>query len=145
MRLEQKTEREFDFYSRRRFSNPEVVFHAAALKHLPMLQQYPEEAWKTNVIGTLNVLKAIPQEALGQAVAPGYRDLRRLAWLKGYPIVPCGCPLCGASVLESRRAQVKALVAQLRESIPDIKHSMLKAMKNVKTSHLLDLRLPPIT
>ncbi len=37
---------------------PEVVFHAAALKHLPMLQQYPEEAWKTNVIGTLNVLKA---------------------------------------------------------------------------------------
>jgi len=28
MRLEQKTEREFDFYSRRRFSNPEVVFHA---------------------------------------------------------------------------------------------------------------------
>jgi tRNA 2-thiocytidine biosynthesis protein TtcA len=48
-------------------------------------------------------------------------------------------------VLESRRAQIKALVAQLRESIPDIKHSMLKAMKNVKTSHLLDLRLPPIT
>ena len=37
---------------------PEVVFHAAALKHLPMLQQYPQEAWKTNVIGTLNVLEA---------------------------------------------------------------------------------------
>ncbi|WP_158239478.1 nucleoside-diphosphate sugar epimerase/dehydratase [Brachybacterium sp. UMB0905] len=37
---------------------PEVVFHAAALKHLPMLEQYPSEAWKTNVLGTLNVLKA---------------------------------------------------------------------------------------
>jgi FlaA1/EpsC-like NDP-sugar epimerase len=37
---------------------PEVVFHAAALKHLPMLEQYPEEGWKTNVVGTLNVLKA---------------------------------------------------------------------------------------
>ncbi len=37
---------------------PEVVFHAAALKHLPMLQQYPEEAWKTNVLGTRNVLRA---------------------------------------------------------------------------------------
>ncbi|MDR1768097.1 MAG: polysaccharide biosynthesis protein [Propionibacteriaceae bacterium] len=37
---------------------PEVVFHAAALKHLPMLQQYPREAWKTNVLGTLNVLEA---------------------------------------------------------------------------------------
>ncbi|MGW9551475.1 polysaccharide biosynthesis protein [Citricoccus zhacaiensis] len=37
---------------------PEVVYHAAALKHLPMLEQYPEEAWKTNVLGTLNVLNA---------------------------------------------------------------------------------------
>ena len=37
---------------------PEVVFHAAALKHLPMLEQYPCEAWKTNVIGTQNVLDA---------------------------------------------------------------------------------------
>ena len=37
---------------------PEVVFHAAALKHLPMLEQYPEEAWKTNVVGTWNVLKS---------------------------------------------------------------------------------------
>lgn len=37
---------------------PEVVFHAAALKHLPMLEQYPHEAWKTNVLGTLNVINA---------------------------------------------------------------------------------------
>lgn len=37
---------------------PEVVFHAAALKHLPMLEQFPDEGWKTNVIGTLNVLNA---------------------------------------------------------------------------------------
>lgn len=37
---------------------PDVVFHAAALKHLPMLEQYPDEAWKTNVLGTLNVLRA---------------------------------------------------------------------------------------
>jgi len=37
---------------------PEVVFHAAALKHVNMLEQYPDEAWKTNVLGTLNVLTA---------------------------------------------------------------------------------------
>ena len=37
---------------------PEVVFHAAALKHLPLLEMYAEEGWKTNVIGTNNVLRS---------------------------------------------------------------------------------------
>ncbi|MEL4504878.1 nucleoside-diphosphate sugar epimerase/dehydratase [Luteococcus sp. H138] len=36
---------------------PDVVFHAAALKHLPMLEMYPHEGWKTNTLGTLNVLQ----------------------------------------------------------------------------------------
>ena len=37
---------------------PEVVFHAAALKHLPLLERAPAEAIKTNVWGTLAVLEA---------------------------------------------------------------------------------------
>jgi FlaA1/EpsC-like NDP-sugar epimerase len=37
---------------------PHVVFHAAALKHVNMLEQYPDEGWKTNVLGTRNVLEA---------------------------------------------------------------------------------------
>lgn len=37
---------------------PQIVFHAAALKHMPLLEQYPSEALKTNVLGTLNLLDA---------------------------------------------------------------------------------------
>ncbi|WP_426245534.1 polysaccharide biosynthesis protein [Nocardioides sp. LHG3406-4] len=36
---------------------PEIIFHAAALKHLPMLERFPSEGWKTNVLGTLNLLR----------------------------------------------------------------------------------------
>lgn len=37
---------------------PQIVFHAAALKHMPLLEHYPLEALKTNVLGTLNLLEA---------------------------------------------------------------------------------------
>lgn len=37
---------------------PDVVFHAAALKHLPLLEGAPAEAWKSNVVGTQNVIDA---------------------------------------------------------------------------------------
>ena len=48
---------------------PQIVFHAAALKHLPLLERYPAEAVKSNVFGTRNVLEA--------AAACGVESLRQ--------------------------------------------------------------------
>lgn len=36
---------------------PQLVFHAAALKHVPALEGAPSEGWKTNVLGSANVLE----------------------------------------------------------------------------------------
>ena len=41
-----------------RSTRPELVFHAAAHKHLPLLERHPCEAVKSNVLGTQNVVEA---------------------------------------------------------------------------------------
>ena len=39
-------------------ANPDVVFHAAAYKHIPVMEDHPDAALRANVVGTLNVCLA---------------------------------------------------------------------------------------
>jgi FlaA1/EpsC-like NDP-sugar epimerase len=47
---------------------PDVIFHAAALKHLTLLEHNPTEAWKTNVVGTHNLLTAALRHGVQRVV-----------------------------------------------------------------------------
>jgi tRNA 2-thiocytidine biosynthesis protein TtcA len=65
--------------------------------------------------------------------------------LRGYPIVPSGCPLGTCAAPQSKRSMMKKLICELNADAPDLRRCMLRAISNVKTSHLLDrdlLQLP---
>ncbi|MBT5414323.1 MAG: polysaccharide biosynthesis protein, partial [Rhodospirillaceae bacterium] len=47
---------------------PEIVFHAAALKHVPMVENNPLEGVLTNVVGTRNVADAARQRKIATVV-----------------------------------------------------------------------------
>ena len=49
----------------------DIVFHAAALKHVPKIEYNPFEAIETNVIGSQNVINACLEEDVEKAVAIG--------------------------------------------------------------------------
>jgi O-antigen biosynthesis protein WbqV len=49
-------------------ARPELVFHAAALKHLPLMQANPAEAALTNIVGTSNVTQIASEIGVGALV-----------------------------------------------------------------------------
>lgn len=51
IRERKRLEKTFEKY------HPDLVFHAAAYKHVPLMEENPTEAVKTNVFGTLNLVE----------------------------------------------------------------------------------------
>jgi len=68
-------------------------------------------------------------------------ELAAYAELERFPILPCN--LCGSQE-NLQRKRMKRLVDELQKEIPDLRSSLLAAMGNVRTSHLLDKGLNPL-
>ncbi len=75
-------------------------------------------------------------------VAVTESEARAYAKERGLPIVGCCCPACGD--LSLQRQRVKRLIAQLEVEHPEVKSSMIRALANVASRHLLDKRLNPL-
>jgi tRNA 2-thiocytidine biosynthesis protein TtcA len=65
-------------------------------------------------------------------------DIAEFAELMDFPIIPCD--LCGSQD-NLKRQQMKRLLADLEQDNPKLRGNLLAALRNVRTSHLLDARL----
>ena len=48
--------------------NVDIVFHLAALKHVPICEEHPQEAIKTNITGTTNIVNAAIENKVDKVI-----------------------------------------------------------------------------
>ncbi|MDN5293282.1 MAG: hypothetical protein PWQ31_587 [Eubacteriales bacterium] len=116
----------------RAFENADIIFHAAALKHVPACEYNPFEAVKTNIIGTQNVIDvamqynverviaistdkaANPSNTMGTTKLMMEKLIQAANYYKGNRRTVFACVRFG-NVIGSRGSEVPLFVQQVRE------------------------------
>jgi len=110
---------------------PDMVFHAAAHKHVPLLEAHPSEAVRTNVLGTRNIVDAAVMAGVDRlvfissdkAVRPS-NNLGYSKWLGEQLVLhaaPAGARWCSVrfgNVLGSRGSVIPTFARQIAEGGP---------------------------
>ena len=116
----EKLERVFQKFS------PEIIFHAAAYKHVPLCEANPDEAHKTNILGTKNLVELAKKYnvqkfvlvSTDKAVNPSSvmgktkREAEKIVIAQGF------CAVRFGNVLGSRGSVVPTFKKQIEEGGP---------------------------
>jgi FlaA1/EpsC-like NDP-sugar epimerase len=96
---------------------PDIVFHAAAYKHVPLMQEHPEEAVRVNVLGTWIVAE----------LAAEYRAERFVLISTDKAVNPCS--VMGATKRLCERIVASAAQGRLLPSNAEDRHTLFTAVR----------------
>lgn len=109
---------------------PELVFHAAAYKHVPMLEVHPEQAVLVNILGTRNVLSCAEATGVERMVAISTdkavashslmgcsKRIAELIVMSGHGRTQCWCVRFG-NVIGSRGSVLPTFERQIEQGGP---------------------------
>ncbi|MPZ48541.1 MAG: SDR family NAD(P)-dependent oxidoreductase [Dehalococcoidia bacterium] len=100
-------------------SRPQVVFHLAAYKIVPMMEEHPDQAFETNVLGTLNVFEAAQAVQADQVVFPSSHTAVNPASLYG------ASKRVGELLVASMAGQTTRICAMRLTNVIDAKGAVL--------------------
>ena len=113
-------------------TKPTLVIHAAALKHLVMLEKFPREGFLTNVLGTLNVAELCVELGVNQFINIStdkaansmsiLGDTKKLAELLTEEVFINSdnkqCSIRFGNVFASRGSVIETFIHQIQNSMP---------------------------
>jgi len=113
-------------------TKPTLVIHAAALKHLVMLEKFPREGFLTNVLGTLNVAELCVELGVNQFINIStdkaansmsiLGDTKKLAELLTEEVFINSdnkqCSVRFGNVFASRGSVIETFIHQIQNSMP---------------------------
>ena len=70
------------------------------------------------------------------------KTIQEFSSRQNFPLVCCSCP--GAEANDQKRQQMKQLIKELSQSIPELRNSLISAIGNVQPDHLLDQQIAEV-